>query len=229
MKLLTTKIKSLSLDKLHAYTSQALRPEFFCRNSALVAQELLGKVLIVRSHPKYPFNSPRAEVTAGRIVETEAYGENDPASHAFKGETPRSSIMFGEPGKAYVYFIYGMYEMLNFVTDPKGTPGAVLIRAVEPLFGQALMENRRGMGAKVELTNGPGRLCRAMGIKMSHNKESLSGPSLYVCNDDAKLKQISKSPRVGIRLAQEKAWRFFISDNPFVSRVPQNLSALELS
>ena len=196
---------------------------FYERNTLDVAQDLLGKVLLVRSEPGYSLDDPRSQITAGRIVETEAYREDDPASHSFRGETPRSSVMFGEPGVAYVYFIYGIYEMLNFVTEPKGTAGAVLIRALDPIAGQSLMLKRRNVRQPFHsLMSGPGKLCRAMGIKKSHNRESLMGPRLYVIDDGFLPNSISKSPRVGISLAQDKLWRFFITDSPYISRVKQN-------
>ncbi|MGZ3698056.1 MAG: DNA-3-methyladenine glycosylase, partial [Bdellovibrionota bacterium] len=129
----------------------ALPVSFYARDTLEVSRDLLGKVLLIRS---------RRGVTAGRIVETEAYRQDDPASHSFRGKTPRASIMFGNPGVAYVYFIYGMYEMLNFVTESHGTAGAVLIRALEPLAGEELMIKRRGARRTRELASGPGRLCR---------------------------------------------------------------------
>ena len=130
--------------------------------------------------------------------------------------------MFGQPGVAYIYFIYGMYEMLNFVTEPLGEPGAVLIRALEPLYGIPFMEKRRKKHNLKDLTRGPGKLCQAMGIQLSHNGQSLQGPLFTVTEDEFKPRHISSSGRVGIRLAQEKLWRFFITDSAFVSRVPQN-------
>lgn len=216
-----TKSYARELDK-----GKSLPPEFYCRNTVQVAQDLLGKILIVRTFPEYEFDSPHAEVTAGRIVETEAYRENDPASHAYRGETPRSSIMFGQPGFAYVYLIYGMYEMLNFVTEPQGLAGAVLIRAVEPLFGEELMRKRRNR--PTELTNGPGRLCQAMGIKRSHNGESLCGTSFYVVDDGFQYSRVSQSGRVGIRQGRERLWRFFATGHSCVSRAPQNALSKEL-
>src|SRR5690349_19857823 len=102
----STKSYAKELDKVKKLSSNPLPPDFYCRNTIQVALDLLGKILIVRTFPEFDFDSPHAEVTAGRIVETEAYTENDPASHSFKGKTPRSSVMFGNPGVAYVYFIY---------------------------------------------------------------------------------------------------------------------------
>ena len=186
-----------------------LQPKFFGRHTVEVAQDLIGKILVVRKNPKAPLESPEAKVAVARIVETEAYRGDDPASHSCKGETPRSAIMFGEPGYAYVYFIYGMYEMLNFVTEKKGYPGAVLIRAVEPISG---IEHS---------TNGPGKLCRAMGIEMSHKGQRLDGPALFVVEDGYQPKEIITTPRVGIRLASDTPWRFFEAGNRFVSKGPK--------
>lgn len=134
--------------------------------------------------------------------------------------------MFGPPGRAYVYFIYGMYEMLNFVTELKGKPGAVLIRAIEPVFGESWMQKRRKANNRISLTSGPGKLTRALGITMKHNGESLQGPNLFVIDDGFTPKMISTSGRVGISEAQEQPWRYFISDHPFVSRAPQNKNCM---
>lgn len=198
-----------------------LQKSFYERHTLEVAKDLLGKILVVRTNPKFPLEHPKAGIAAGRIVETEAYRGDDPASHSCRGETPRSSVMFGEPGVAYVYFIYGMYEMLNFVTEPKGNPGAVLIRALEPLHNIELMMKRRTGAAKhslKNLTNGPGRLCRALGIQMSDYGESLLGPRLFVMDDGFKPDNISTSGRIGITTGIEKPWRYFITDNRYVSK-----------
>ena len=111
-----------------------LEPDWYARSTLDVAPELLGKILFVKT---------KQGLTAGRIVETEAYRADDPASHSYRGKTPRASIMFGDPGVAYVYFIYGMYEMLNFVTEPRGEAGAVLIRALSRCSVEELMQKRR--------------------------------------------------------------------------------------
>jgi len=133
--------------------------------------------------------------------------------------------MFGEPGRAYVYFIYGMYQMLNFVTEAKGTPGAVLIRALEPVDGLSLMRKRRGGCALRDLTSGPGKLAQALGIGRSHNRMPLQGPGIVVWSDGFQPQRIMRSKRVGIRLATELHWRFFIDGNPFVSRARENAGA----
>jgi DNA-3-methyladenine glycosylase len=202
------------LTKSFASGSGRVLPDtFFARKTLSVAVDLLGK-LVALPEP----------CVVGRIVETEAYFGEDPASHSSRGLTPRTSIMFGPPGRAYVYFIYGMYEMLNFVTEPEGKPGAVLIRAIEPVFGEERMLKRRKIKTNNRslLTSGPGKLTRAMGIKMKHNGEPLQGPNLFVIDDGYTPKNISASGRVGISMAQDEPWRYFISDHPFVSKAPQN-------
>ena len=173
-----------------------------------MARELLGKIVAVRAGRRW---------LAARIVETEAYRANDPASHSCRGETPRSAIMFGAPGFAYVYFIYGMYEMLNFVTEPRGAPGAVLLRAASPL-----------PAGDPAFLAGPGKLCRGLGVRLDHNGESLAGPKLLALDDGFRPESVSVSPRVGIRVATEKPWRFFLTGNPAVSRAPQNRVAVIL-
>jgi DNA-3-methyladenine glycosylase len=154
-------------------------------------------------------------VTSGRIVETEAYRAGDPASHSARGQTPRSAIMFGDPGVAYVYLIYGMYPILNFVTEPQGEPGAVLIRAIEPIFGIEIMTQRRGRFEN--LTNGPGRLSQALGIQLSDNYQSLLGPVISVHEDNYLVPSIVSTARIGIKLGKDKLWRFYISENRHVS------------
>ncbi|MFL5814392.1 MAG: DNA-3-methyladenine glycosylase [Bdellovibrionia bacterium] len=192
--------------------------EFYGRSTLRVARELLGKILVVSSA-----TNGKREVTAGRIVETEAYRENDPACHAWVGKTPRNEIMFGEPGRVYVYFIYGMYEMFNLVTEAKGKPAAVLIRALEPLSGiEAMRKRRPHVRAERDLLNGPGRLARAMGIKLAHKGESAQGPNISIFDDGFKPKSVTVSPRVGISCGQENLWRYYLTEHPCVSKAPQN-------
>jgi DNA-3-methyladenine glycosylase len=193
---------------------------FFAHNTVEVARDLLGKVVVVSSPDGF---------SAGRIVETEAYrGEDDLASHSARGPTPRSALMYGEPGTAYVYLIYGMYTMLNFITEPEGTAGGVLIRALEPLAGMELMKKRRNSMRLQELACGPGRLCQALGISMEHKGEPLQGPKIFVCDDGYRPAAISQSARVGIKVAVEHPWRFFITDSKHVSPVKENRSAKSL-
>lgn len=194
--------------------SELIQEDFYSRNSLVVAKELLGKVLAVKAAGRW---------VAGRIIETEAYRKDDPACHAFRKRTPRNEIMFGKPGRVYVYFIYGMYEMLNLVTEPEGEPGAVLIRALEPLEGIKTMQARRPRARKTrELTNGPGRLATSMGVKMSHKGDLAFGPRYLVLDDGFRVESISCSPRVGIKQGADLEWRYFITNHECVSVAPQN-------
>jgi len=149
----------------------------------------------------------------GRIVETEAYvGPDDRASHASRGRTPRTDPMFGPPGFAYVYLVYGMYYCLNVVAEPEGYPAAVLLRALEPIAGIA--------GS----TSGPGRLCRALGIDLTYNRADLTGGALYLAGGAPPAGRIVAGPRVGVESAGRwalKPWRFYLADSPWVSRAPR--------
>ena len=169
-------------------TSELLTTDFYSRNAVEVARDCLGKILI---HGK----------TAGRIIETEAYlGVGDLAAHASRGITPRTKVIFGPPGHAYVYFIYGMYECLNFVCEPEGMAGCVLIRALEPLSGIDLMFRRRPKAKRVEdLASGPGKLTLALGITRKLNGSSLIRGPLTVrrLNAEAPV-EIKVTPRIGI-------------------------------
>ncbi len=149
-----------------------------------------------------------------RIVETEAYGK-DPASHAFK-RTERSALMYDTYGHVYVYLIYGMYECINFTTE-RNQPGAVLIRAVEPLKGIKRMKKNRKTEDIYNLCSGPGKLCRALGISRKHNGLPL-GDEVQVHDDGYKIQKIGVSSRIGIKDALHLPWRFFIAGNGFVSR-----------
>ena len=162
----------------------------------------------------------------GRIVETEAYrGPEDRAAHSYGGRrTPRTEAMFGPPGHAYVFFVYGMHWHFNVVVDAPGKPHAVLVRAVEPLHGQDLMATRRGIDPnRVELTNGPGKLCEAFGIAREHYGADLCRSALFVAAGP-RVNRIEKSPRIGIDYAErwaERPWRFFESGNRYVSKRPR--------
>jgi DNA-3-methyladenine glycosylase len=169
--------------------------EFYARDGRVVARELLGKVLV----------APRGRA---RIVETEAYhGPHDGASHARRGPTPRAKIMFGPPGVAYVYLIYGMYSCLNAVCGEDGFPSAVLIRAVD-------LAGREGAG--------PGKLCRALGIDRRLNGVALTrGAPIAIEDDGHVVKRIRRGPRIGVAYAgawADKPWRFWIDQHPAVSR-----------
>ena len=187
-----------------------VRREFYNRPTLKVAKELLGKYLVVNINGKK---------LSGKIVETEAYrGPYDPASHAYGGMTPRNRIMFGEPGHAYVYFTYGMYYCLNVITERKGVPAAVLIRALEPKEGIVIMKRRRKKEKPEDLTSGPGKLCQAMGINKTLYGADLTGQTIYVEDRGEKAGKIISTNRIGIDEGKEKKWRFYLKDNRFVSR-----------
>jgi DNA-3-methyladenine glycosylase len=188
---------------------------FYARPALEVASDLLGKVLVRRLGRKK---------LAGKIVETEAYaGPHDLACHASKGHTQRTSVMFGPPGHAYVYMIYGFYFCLNVVVEPVGYPAAVLIRAVEPLENVDLMRRLRGNPQKeTNIASGPGKLCIAMSVDKALNGADLLGNVIWLEDRSFAPERISASPRVGVDYAGEykdKPWRFFAEKNPHVSRV----------
>jgi len=161
-------------------------------------------------------------MTVGRIVESEAYiGPADKACHASRGRTPRTEIMFGRAGHAYVYLIYGFHYMLNIVTEREDFPSAVLIRAVEPLKGIKLMQARRGLEKLTHLASGPGKLCTAFAIDRTLNGNDMCGWTMYVEDRGDPSPKIKTTPRIGIDYAgkwKHKPWRFLINGNQFVSR-----------
>ena len=155
-----------------------------------------------------------------RIVETEAYDQTDVASHSYKGRTPRTEVMFGSSGHLYVYFTYGMHYCCNIVVGPAGHGAAVLIRAVEPLVGEADMVARRGHHSGSVLTNGPAKLCQALDIGKDLNGHDLRRPPLrLVAAGKLPTDKIIRTTRVGISRGKDKQWRFYIAGNPYVSRV----------
>ncbi|HUP26655.1 MAG TPA: DNA-3-methyladenine glycosylase [Candidatus Limnocylindrales bacterium] len=157
-------------------------------------------------------------VTAGYIVESEAYMATDAASHSFRGKTARTEIMFGPAGHLYVYFTYGMHYCVNIVTGPAGRGEAVLIRALQPVSGLDLMRRRRGDVPDKQLTSGPARLTKAMGINKTHNGTSLINGDAFQLLPGIKPERIIQTTRIGISRATTKPWRFYIADNPYVSR-----------
>jgi len=196
---------------------------FFARPTLEVARDVIGTLLTV---------VVQSETVIGRIVETEAYlGTGDTASHAARGITRRNAVMFGPPGVAYVYFIYGMHHCLNFVTETEGIAGAVLIRAIEPVVGRETMARRRGRNRRRELGNGPAKLCRACGIDGSWNGRSLVkgapvGDRLWLGRDGSPAPRVGAGSRIGIRKAVELPYRFVDLDSdclsaPSVPRQPQ--------
>jgi len=183
---------------------------FYSRYTPDVARDMVGAILV---------RELDGVVTSGRIVETEAYrGADDPASHAYRGRTRRTEVMFGEAGHAYVYFTYGFHYCLNATTETRGSPGAVLIRAIEPIEGVEVMRERRGVEGLRQLTDGPGKLTKAMGIDLALNGEDMVvSRKLYLCEGDP-AGPVETSVRVGVSVGRETPWRFFLVDNPFVSR-----------
>ena len=196
--------------------SAVLTRSFYDRPTERVARELLGTTLECTTADG---------VTRGRIVETEAYtGPDDPACHAAAGRTARNVHLFGPPGIAYVYFIYGMYWCVNAVTRERGHGSAVLIRAVSPVGGLDLMHERRPrVKRERDLTNGPGKLCLAMGIVGTMNGCSLrSGPVVVRAGAPVSDDDVEISPRIGITRAVEQPLRFYVRDDPFVSPTPRH-------
>jgi DNA-3-methyladenine glycosylase len=157
-------------------------------------------------------------LTAGIIVETEAYMSSDPASHTYRGQTARNAVMFGPPGHAYVYFTYGMHYCFNVVTGPVGSGQAVLIRALEPTEGIGLMKQRRGTDAEHNLTNGPAKLVQALGISKTDYGANLLDKGRLRLEPGPHPKAITQTTRIGIKQAVEQPWRFYVTDNPYVSK-----------
>ena len=199
--------------------ARVLSPAFFNRDPVIVARELLGKLLIRRQG---------RQLLAGRIVEDEAYlGAEDPAAHAFIGRTPRNAVLFGPPGRAYVYFIYGNHYCLN-VSCMEGNGGGVLFRAMQPVAGIAAMALARDVSLPPnasaaelrKIASGPGRMSQALGITRDRdNGEKLTSPrsGLWFADDGWRPGRIAVTPRIGITKAVERPLRFIIAGNPFVS------------
>ena len=195
-----------------------IQPDFFTQPTLVVARSLLGQRLV---------REVGGRRLSGLIVETEAYlGPADTANHASKGRTARTGVMFGPPGRTYIYLVYGLHSMLNVVTEPVDFPAAVLIRALEPLAGLAVMQTNRGINqaGSTNLTNGPAKLCQALAITRSLNDWDLSlGQQLWLePTNPVPEALIATGPRVGIDYArpQDRAapWRFWLKGNRFVSR-----------
>ena len=186
--------------------------DFYARPTLDVARDLVGKVLV---------HDTRGGPTAGVIVETEAYiGESDPACHAAPGRTRRNAPLYGPPGFAYVYLNYGIHYLVNAVTEPEGSPAAVLIRALEPIEGEPLMRRRRRAGAALDpasLCRGPGNLTRALGISLRENRADLTGSRLRIEERQLPGRDVVWGPRVGISVGVEQAWRCYAADSPAVS------------
>lgn len=195
---------------------RVLPRSFFQQPPETLAPALLGKILARRQ---------RTRLLAGRIVEVEAYlGSDDPAAHAFRGETPRNAVLFGAPGHAYVYSIYGLHCCLNVSCQPAGVAGCVLLRALEPLQEIAAMRRNRGLekaAALAKIASGPGKLCAAFAItRMGENGCDLTSANseLFLMDDGTVPEKVSRSPRIGIRKAADWPMRFFVAGNACVSR-----------
>ncbi|NGZ82732.1 DNA-3-methyladenine glycosylase [Duganella aceris] len=178
----------------------------FSADSDEVARQLIGVTLLV-------------DGVGGRIVETEAYDSSDEAAHSFNGETPRNFSMFGPPGRSYVYRSHGLHWCLNFVCREPGHGAGVLIRALEPVEGLALMRERRGMEDARLLCAGPGRLCQALGVTRAHNNlELAAAPFQLIARDQALPIEVLAGPRIGISKAMELPWRFGLAGSRFLSK-----------
>jgi DNA-3-methyladenine glycosylase len=186
--------------------SERLGVSFFERSVHTVARELIGCRLFFAG-------------CGGTIVETESYERDDPACHAYVGITDRTEVLFGPPGRAYVYLSYGIHSLLNFVAEPEGEAAAVLIRALEPTAGLEQMRARRGERPDRELCSGPGKLTEALGIGLEQNRADLGrDPFLLLPPEPGLEPEVLTGPRIGITKAVERPWRFCAADNPHVSR-----------
>ena len=178
--------------------------DWFGRSVHEVAPELIGATLLV-------------DGVGGPIVELEAYDHEDPAAHGYRGRTERNASMFGPPGHAYVYRSYGIHWCLNLVCEGEGVASAVLIRALEPVHGVAIMAERRGLDHPKLLAAGPGRLCQALGVTRDHDGLPLDEPPFELLPAETQA-DVVQAPRIGITKAAERPWRYLLAGSPFVSR-----------
>jgi DNA-3-methyladenine glycosylase len=181
-----------------------LRRAFFDRSVHEVAPELIGATLLV-------------DGVGGTIVEVEAYHQTDPAAHSYIGRTERNAVMFGPAGYSYVYRSYGIHWCLNFVCEEEGSASAILIRALEPAQGLALMRRRRGLYDERSLCSGPGKLCEALGVTIKHNGLALDRPPFELRAREA-TPEIATGPRIGITKAVDHPWRYGLKGSRFLSK-----------
>ena len=181
-----------------------LDPSFYARDVHTVARELIGCSLTV-------------DGVGGVIVETEAYNADDPACHAYRGPTERNAPLYESPGHAYVYLSYGIHSLLNAVAEPEGEPAAVLIRALEPVWGVEQMVERRGLDQVDQLCSGPGKLTQALGVGLHHNRSALDRAPFRI-RREAESPSLVEGPRIGISVGTELPWRYCAAGNRFVSR-----------
>jgi DNA-3-methyladenine glycosylase len=184
---------------------EPLTEDFFSRSVHEVASDLIGCALLF-------------DGVGGVIVETESYDRDDPACHAYGGRTPRNEVLFGPPGRAYVYFSYGIHSLLNAVAEPEGRAAAVLIRALEPVWGIERMQARRGREELRDLCSGPGKLTEALGIGLGENRAPLDRPPFEVRGRSDREVEVATGPRIGITRAAERPWRFCAARSRFLSR-----------
>jgi DNA-3-methyladenine glycosylase len=185
-------------------TTRKLQTDFFARSVHDVAPDLIGVTLLV-------------DGVGGRIVEAEAYDQEDPASHGYRGRTQRNAAMFGPAGRAYVYRSYGIHWCLNLVCEDEGRASAVLIRALEPTYGLDEMRGRRGVDDPRLLCSGPGRLCQALGVTREHDGLRLDRPPFELHARERPV-EVASGPRIGITQAAELPWRYAEAGSRFLSR-----------
>jgi len=181
-----------------------LKRDFFARSVHEVAPDLIGATLLV-------------DGVGGLIVEVEAYDQQDPASHGYRGRTPRNAAMFGPPGHAYVYRSYGVHWCLNLVCGGEGVPEAALIRALEPTAGVDIQQSRRGLEDVRALCSGPGKLCQALGITRDHDGLALDVPPFRL-EERVSAPEIATGPRIGLTRATDLSWRYMSAGSPYLSR-----------
>lgn len=186
-----------------------LKRSFYDRPTVEVARDLLGKIIV---------STVTGSRLSARIVEVEAYvGRDDPACHAARGETDRNRVMFGPPGFSYIYFIYGMYHCFNIVTERKGFPAAVLLRAAEPGDGLETLRKNSPRGKPEMILSGPGKFCRSFGLTSEHSGLDLTGSHIWLTEGDEPAGEIMTGERIGIKIGTDLPYRFYLAESGAVS------------